>query len=352
MIVPLLLGKMMAQLINEHTSLSISGVALWYLLGNILMYAVFQVIAVPEIFLKRKFSEVVVIWCVVTGILLVISIISLVRHFHINRIKQNITDTVKSTFVREKIGENILTTVVAIAAVLVVGWQMWAYYHYMYLDEDDSRYVVVANDAYDSDEMFTIDYETGDATEEYTPVRDLISPWSIYIALLSKLVGIYPTIVAHTILPVFLVLMAYCAYWLIADVLFKGKLLSCFTVVLVAAIANMEFGNSVYTEGVFLLTRVWQGKAVVAGIMIPVMIYLMYVTHYKEKRRVMCYVLLGLADAAMCLMSGIGIFFAGIMIAVYGVWSVIMSKRWVSLIGYILASVPTIAYGLLYATLK
>jgi hypothetical protein len=40
------------------------------------------------------------------------------------------------------------------------------------------------------------------------------------------------------------------------------------------------------------------------------------------------------------------------MIAVYGVWSVIMSKRWVSLIGYILACVPTIAYGLLYAVLK
>jgi hypothetical protein len=342
----------MAQLINEHTSLSLSGMALWYLLGNILMYAVFQVIAVPEIFLKRKFSEVVMIWCIVTCILLVISMISLVMHFHINKIKQSIVDTVKSTFVREKIGENILTTVVAIAAVLIVGWQMWAYYHYMYLDEDDSRFVVAANDAYDTDGMFTINYATGDATEEYSQVRDLISPWSIYLALISKLVGIYPTIVAHTILPVFLVLMAYCAYWLIADVLFKGKLLSCFTVVLIAALANMEFGNSVYTEGVFLLTRVWQGKAVVAGIMIPAMIYFMYVAYYKEKRRALCYVLLGIVDAAMCLMSGMGIFFAGIMIAVYGVCSVIMSKRWTSLIGYMLACIPTIAYGLLYATLK
>jgi hypothetical protein len=97
---------------------------------------------------------------------------------------------------------------------------------------------------------------------------------------------------------------------------------------------------------------VWQGKAVVAGIMIPAMIYFMYVAYYKEKRRALCYVLLGIVDAAMCLMSGMGIFFAGIMIAVYGVCSVIMSKRWTSLIGYMLACIPTIAYGLLYATLK
>ena len=113
------------------------------------------------------------------------------------------------------------------------------------------------------------------------------------------------------------------------------------------AIVNMYFTNSEQTQAVFLLTRIWQGKAVVAGIMIPFLCYLMMLLCQLSVEK-QIYYLLFLTDIACCLLSGMGIFLSAIVIGVLGLYIAITKKRFQMILKIALSCIPTILYGIVY----
>jgi hypothetical protein len=347
---PLVTGDAVAKFTNTEVYTVFDNIVYKYVFGNVVMWAAFEIIAVPLILMKKSFMQVVYIWCAVLAVILLCDIFLIIYRFvRKGNTKRNHGYELKSIVNKN----NIFTFIIAIVAVVLIAYQCYVYVAYMHIDDDDSRFVVNACEAYDNDSMLLINPATGEYEGTWVGelAKDVTSPWSIYVAAVSKFVHIYPTIVFHTIIPVFLLLMAYGVYWLLAKKLFKSNTTQAAVLfVLFVALVNMYFNTSAYTGSTFLLTRIWQGKAVVAGVMIPALFYLLY--SYYQNAGYGTYIMIALTNIALCLLSGMGIFFGIIMTAVYGVYYAVVNKKWLGIIWILMTCVPSMVFAFLYATVK
>lgn len=309
-----------------------------YTFGHVILWAVFQIIAVPFILLKLKLSQLMWCWLAVVMIVLVLALFNKDRKV----IKPTVNLSVK---------DNLIGVIALIFAVLLIAWQCWHYVFGMHLDQDDTRFVVNAVDAYSSDYMLLTNPATGEFLGTWIGdlTKDVSSPWSMYIAMLGKLLMVHPTIIAHTVLPSFILILSYASYWLIADELFKGDFNNCSMMLSFVALINIFYSKSNHTQSYVTLVRIWQGKAVVAAFAIPMLLYLLIRLYRSMDLFGFLYVFF--AELAMCLLSGIGITLSGILAVSVTLWFVFVKKEWRMLLFVVLLCVPTLLYGGIYALL-
>lgn len=343
-ILPIMLGdRLWSGIIKEHDDF-LTEIIGRYLIGTIIMWAVFQLITVPMILAKGSFTIVVVLWEFSILAILLLQVMWKVKkreyfYFYIKYAH-------KCEKKRHKDKVEIFCYMFMWAIVLyqciacVVGTQY---------DEDDARFVVNALEAFDHDSMLLINPATGEYVGTWVGelAKDVASPWMFFVALIAKIINVHPTIVAHTILPGILVAMAYGVYWLISEKIYKKNFTDRCLLVIIIAIINLFFTNSEQTQAVFLLTRIWQGKAVVAGVMIPLLCYLMMLLYDVNKGKQLYY-LLFVTDIACCLLSGMGIFFSGVLIGGIGIYITIVKKDVSMLLRLAICCIPTVVFGIIY----
>ncbi len=306
-----------------------------YLTGQVLMWAAFQITAVPAIHLRTSFP---VLFWVYSGIVLFLAAWGLK-----NRIKINFDKPEVSLFL--------------VVATLVILYQCSIYIFGQHLDEDDARWIAEANDALVKDKMLLHNPATGEYIGRFVGemVKDAFSPWAFYIAWMSRVTGIKAVVIAHTVYPPVLLILSYLAYWEMGTHLFKGKAERGIFLLMVAVI-NLFLAGNVYTQSVFTLTRIWQGKAVIAAVIIPVIPALILRIQGEDKPA--NWICLALAGAAACLFSGMGIAIGLIMIAVYGLYAAVMGvihdwrKGLLHIPLWLLSLAPEIICGIGYFSLK
>lgn len=347
-VMPLALGYVIFELcqfkLNKKDVLA--DVCYIYILGQVVMWAVFQLVAVPLIIAKSRLIVVTILWISLIVLILVAG------YMYLHKNKSELRFLNVQVIEQTNKQDVICFAVMLLLALTIVGYQCYKYIFCMHIDNDDSRFVVNAVDAYEYGTMFLTNPANGNYMGAWVGelTKDVSSPWSIYLAMISRLVGIYPTIFAHTVYPPFLLVMGYASYYLIGRLLFDEKIKAIMLIIIIAVL-NMSFGQSVYNQSYFTIVRIWQGKAVVAGVLIPFLTYLL-IKLYKDEGHVWEYISLMLTGMAMCLMSGMGIFFSGIMIGVMGLWFTVIKRRWKKIPYIALSCLPTIIYGLSYMFIK
>ena len=344
-IVPLAMGYVISGATRIQMNNKIAIVLFAYAIGNVAMWAVFQLLAVPMILLKQKLGLLIVMWC----ISLVVVFILLFLYCKKQKIKPICYKSKKEVRKSDRIWIIVLATI----ALIIIGYQCYKYIFFMHLDEDDSRFIVCAVDACIDGTMYLINPATGDYIGHWAGelVKDISSPWAMYLATMSKVLFIHPTIFAHTVYPSFLLVIGYIAFFLMGQVVFKGNIKKSICFVILASILHMYMAGTIYTQSRFTLVRIWQGKATVAGVMIPLVLALLMQT-YEECNNGRIYVILFLCGLSMCLMSGMGIFFSGIMVGFYGIWYGLINKKFRNIIYSLIACLPTIVYGITYILIK
>ena len=278
-----------------------------YLFGQILLWAVFEVIAVPMVRLRVTFNTLWIAYIIVVLVLAGWGI------------KIKIGTGWRSAVHFDK---DITHYIPYILAFFIIFYQMTIYFIGMHLDEDDARWIAEANDALVKNRMYLHNPATGEYIGRFVGEmqKDIFSPWGMYIAVLSKLTTIRAAGIAHTIYPPILIGLSYIIYDLIGRNLFKGRTERGLFILMVSMI-NMFMAGNAYTQSVFTLTRIWQGKAVVAAVLIPLyLLLLLKVQTEKTKENWFWFII---AVAAGCLFSGIGIAISVIMITVYGLYALI-----------------------------
>ena len=304
-----------------------------YLYGQLILWALFQLIAVPVIQLRLSFNVLFGIYlcCVVT--LVIIACIK-------NRI------IIKSLF---NIDSSCINAVL-ILAIVVILLQMCMYIFGQHLDEDDARWIAEANDALVKGRMYLYNPATGDYIGSFRGemVKDVFSPWAMYIACMSRLTCLSPAIIAHTVYAPLLLALSYMVYNEMSKLLFRGKIEQGIFLLAVAVI-NLFFNGNVFTQSVFSMVRVWQGKAVVGTVIIPA-IFMEFLV-IQEEDALKNWMLLSVTGCAACLFSGMGMAISLIMIGVYGLYAIICG-RWRHVGYWLLAMAPSVVYGLLYYMLR
>lgn len=325
---------------NRNKKLTVNLVG-QYLTGSFLMWGTFEVIAVPLILLKVSFMTAVVLWTVALVVIMIC------------QWKYGIAVSYKKLLQKGKDNIQKLNKKEIFLYLIMLGLILYQFFYCVFgtqLDEDDARFVVNAVEAYNNNSMLLIHPATGEYAGTWVGelAKDVPSPWMIFVAALSKIAMIHPTIMAHTILPGVLVTMAYGVYWLIAQELFPKNKEEQELFVIFVSLINIHFSNTEYTAAVFLLTRIWQGKAVVAGIIIPFIFYLFMLLRHEKKNNYGYWIVIGLTDLAACLLSGMGIILVAMLIGILAVCYSVTYKDFRILLRSILACIPSILFGVIY----
>lgn len=315
--------------------LGTTGLLKSWIFGQMLLLAVLQLMAVPMILLKCRFSVLYWSYLFVAILLFAMGLLQIMTHRKRIRIRQHRIDP--------------FTNLVLAVAILMILWQAGHYFFGIHLDEDDARWLAEANDALEYGDMMNRSFHTGELDTVFTVPRDVSSPWPMMYAIVSKLLHTRPAVFAHTIYPPVEILIMYGVYWLIGTELYKRRS-ARWTFLLAVSLVILYFGGTVYTQAVFSLVRIWQGKATVAGVVLPLLFYLFIRAnkYSKRKRFRENWITLYTTATAACLMSGMGISLGLTLIGLFGAYNVLAYQNWRSIPKWVGALLPGMIYTLVF----
>ena len=306
MVVPEVVGMLYTGFLPEERN----GIAINWGAGFIILWGIFEIIVLPLIYLKKSLN----LLCMVYGGIIVLCMIA---------------GMVRS---RERIIPMVKQSISSLRSKALIGWgnvllilgQAYIYLRYMHIDDDDAFYVGAAVTAVSTNTIFSIDPYTGMEFAKL-PSRYVLSPFFSFIAFLSRISGVHPAVVTHLVLAGILIVLSYTVYALVGRKLFPdaSKLSEYFLFFVILII--LFSGYTVYTQGMFTLVRIWQGKAVFCAVLVPMISYIML--HLASGRAFVAdWCFLFLLMCACCLVSSMGIMLGAIMLGIFGILHVIRDR--------------------------
>lgn len=327
-LVPLLVGNGVCSHLDVKQNIIVN-----YIVGWISIWALFQFISVPFILKLLPFNMVIEVVCAIIALYLVYC-------WFTGKFEKY---TIEHKSKKEKV----------IQVITIVGFVLFLFFNMsvQHTDADDSRFVVNAGDMIRTNTMFLTDPSTGATVGPWWGElkKDITSPWAAFAAMVSSITGIKPVVVFHSLLPIVLMCLIGCVYWQIANCIFKKDKNTKYIFMFFMILLNIFGYYSVYGAETFMLTRIWQGKAVVASFGIPAIIWISMKLYEEGKNY--NYFLLSMTQMSMCLMSGMGISIGAIMGICFGISYGVEKKSWRTMIKFFLTVIPNIIYALIYFNL-
>ncbi len=260
--------------------------------GVITIWGLFELLLVPMTFLKLPFQTLSQVY----GILLIIG--CGVSFLFWRKMKGVLCD-----FLTNWKNYIAWTTIVAIIIILC---QLYYVHHYTYYEWDDAFYVTLANEALQTNVIFGTNPETG--IGEIFATRYVFSLWPVFYAVLSNWTQIPPAIIAHTILPFIIIPFAYLVHFLIGQIFFSKDTELQGYYLIFSTVIYMFLPNIRILSGIYLLLAPWVGKAIMANISLPAILYLIK-RLIKDMDAPGNWILLSLHALSSCLHSSMGIIF-------------------------------------------
>ncbi len=336
-LMPVLVGAAICYLLRIRRSLSS-----FFAVGVFSMWAVAQLLIVPCIFIQISFRSASMFYMIVLLTLCVGGVAAMI----LSRLHRD-----EEEKPRLRANDRVNYILLMIFMAVLVGFIMYNTAVLQHTDADDATYVVNAVDMLRTDTMFRT-MLTGEHTDNMLQfIKYLVAPWPFFGAFLSLYTGIKVTIMFHTVLPQMLILLATAVYYELGTSFFFAHPLYRPMFTVYAWLFNLLGCSSIYSAETFLMMRSWQGKAVVAGIGIPMMI-LVFVELYTDIEKLELYLLLALVNCSMCFMSGIGLAFSGVMTGSFALIYSIIHRKPKMLVYFAMALMPNIVYGAFYLSLS
>ncbi len=317
-------------------------------MGFLLSLALFELLAVPVIILKADgFPTIVALYLGLECALAMAGII--VYNFKVRRNAESEVTDMKER--RDKVrfaGDETVLWLLVIGAVL---FQVIMYICMEAFDGDDAYYVVQSLLTNETDTLYRIKPYTGMSTS--MDLRHALASVPIWIAFLARVSGIHSTILAHSVIGILLIPLLYLIYYNCGILLFDGDSRKNAAFMMFVNIMYI-FGNvSIYTGATFLLTRTWQGKSMLANLVIVSVIWLLLAIFKKdeeeEERQTLGFwtVLFALSIvAAMC--STASVFLMALLIGIYGITMSICRRDVQIALKLMITCVPLVVYGAIY----
>lgn len=315
---------------DGHTAVKICSA---FAYGQFFVWAVFELIAVPLVMLRAPFQVLVYVSVIFIGAAACLSFI---------RNKKRVKDLSGH---KTESRPDAAWLLFGIAAALIL-FQMISYILGMHLDEDDSRWIAESNDALVYGTMFLRNPATGEPVNAFLGElsKDIASPYPMYMAVISQLLMVRPVVLYHTVYPPILLLLSYLFYYKIGCRLFRGSAERAIFF-LMATVITQFFRGEGYTQASFSLLRIWQGKAVVAGVIIPALTY--QLMRIYQEGSIRNWLTLAMIDCGACLLSGMGILLSAILIGIFGGY-IVCRKRFREIPWLLVSAAPSVLFELVY----
>ncbi|MEG0251926.1 MAG: DUF6077 domain-containing protein [Christensenellaceae bacterium] len=325
-IIPFLLGS----LFTHFSEKSKNSIALSFLFGFVAMLSIYELLALPMTFLKLPLQTLTISWaCVVVGLCIVSACLT---HKDFSKTWNHLKSNLKAL---PWLAILVIVLVILQAAVLTL---------FMHTDDDDAFYVGTAATALQTNTIYEFNPYTGELLPYIEP-NYILSLFPVFCAVLSSLTGVHVAIFMHTILPAVLIPLSYFVYYEIGKELFHKDKQKTFLFLFFVCIVNIFGYVSIYTASTFLLFRIWQGKAILASILLP-FIFLLSMRTMLHKAARADWIFLFLTMIASATVSSMGIFLAPLLLGILAIVFSIAKKSWRSFLYSLLCCTPNIALGI------
>lgn len=331
-ILPFLLGMLYTRFVEDEKNNILWNMAA----GYILAFGIFEIVALPLVKMRQSLTMLVTVY---GTILLLLAAVSLILNG--KRVLTVITDTVNS--IRH------FTLCIWVELGLIAA-QCLVYIRYQYSNADDSFFVAAATTALSTDTIFAFNPYTG-AAYKSLPSRYVLSPFYAFTATVSKVTDTHPAIVAHMVFMILFLLLAYAVYTLLARGLFAKDIEKTGYFLLIISALHIFAGYSERTSGLFLLIRLWQGKAILAGILLPLVLYMairIFLLGGKKADWILWFFLM----SACCMVSSMGIMLGAIMTGLLAILYTWKHKNLRMLVYPFLCCIPNLLCAAIYLVIR
>ena len=239
-----------------------------------------------------------------------------------------------------------------------VGYQMYMAFAYASFDGDDAYYVVQSVLADQTGVLNRIRPYTGLSTD--LDIRHALATLPLWIAYVARMTGIHATIVAHTLLPLIFIPLTYYVFVQIGRKLFSDGSVKLPIFLTLVSIMQIWGNISIYTNETFFLTRTWQGKSVLANLILLVELWLMLELCAREKNRerqeetgsqLPYWLLLAVNHIAAAMMTSMGAFLTALLFGITALVAAIRYRSWSILWKTALCCIPNVVYLMLLLVL-
>lgn len=172
-----------------------------FVLGWVIMFALFECIAVPGTFLKLHLSTLVCIWTSIICILAIISFLKL-KKISVLKISQIFSQSSLFSYKNLNAGQNKIS-ILGITNCILIAFQCSIQLFFQHIDADDAWFVAASVAAVDTNSLNIISPYTGDILRWGQATDYLLAPFPLFWAMLSKISHIHPTIIMHNFAPFF-----------------------------------------------------------------------------------------------------------------------------------------------------
>lgn len=287
-IVPLLLGLPWVDVIRPKHKYAFS-----YSTGFFMVLTLYELVGVPISLNHGKLSTIVLLYSVLLMNACGISIWVMwkKRMIHgMNTIKM--VEKTKSFHWTEWI--------YMVAFFVILGLQLYRglTYDLSYMSYDDATYTPLSTDALLEHGLLTVDPHTGEGTVLITKLA--LSMWHLFPAYISALSDFSVTTIEHTVQYIQLIILAYATYWFVAGEVIKRRDNQLIFMVVIALFYWFGY-HSHYSLTFRLLGPNYQGKAVLAVSLTPLVLTVLIKELEKEYSRTTGIYLLLLSVAGLSL---------------------------------------------------
>jgi hypothetical protein len=311
-------------------------IATAYVFGYMTMFALFQVVFTISQILTNRLEPIVTYFTVAIVVLALNS--TIYAHKEFSLIYKNLRELVKEKKPRWVYVSGVICVLLLLVPIVMS-------FVLQYADGDDSYYLALATQIESNGILSGVLPYTGG-----TSAIDARHAWAggvTFTSYLARITGLHTAVVAHLLLPPFLMVIMYMIYWLIAKVLLKDKK-EYISLFMITIVLMYIFGNvSIYTATTFMITRTWQGKAMFSNLIVPILI-LCFLMMKEYGGKPIYWVGVTIVGIASVFASTMGIFFTPVFVGLATFVIAIAYKKWKYLIGYIISMVPVLGYAVLY----
>ena len=332
--------------INSKVEKENRSIGITYVCGFLMLLASFQLVAVPVIFLDPwGFEWIVKIFTVLTTIFAGTGVI---RSLHEWRRGSGSLGERAEIF-----GKNRMEMIQWIIVGVLILFQLVMAVSHASFDGDDAYYVVQSVITDETDTLYRILPYTGRTTS--LDMRHSMAVFPIWIAYVARMTGIHATILSHSILPLVLIPITYGIYYEIGKKLLGDKKEQMPVFMMFVCMLHI-FGNvSIYANATFFLMRTWQGKSMLANVVLPaifmILLWIFEGEPEKRKGKSSLWFMLFIINIVAAMMSTASVFLNSILIFVMAVIFAVKEKNKKILLPMAMSCIPCVVYAALYVVL-
>lgn len=297
--------------------------------GMVFMYAIFEVLVLAGTFGRISLRKVSVIYILVLLVVIIVGIALKLRHKD------------KKQQFSLHISKDKWALILMALVLFGIVYQMIFVCRNMHIDEDDAYYVGMAVTSYYSNTISVNHPYLGTAVELKQMANYVLSPYPVYCAMWSQLLDLHPAILMRSILPAVNIAWAYVVYYLLTGTLFQ-KFEQQMEFMAFVVLANFFGAYSGVASSMFLLVRIWQGKAVIAAVFIPMLWYIwMRIRKQSEKKEL--WIMMFFAVIGACLCSSMAMFLCPILLGAFGLQYLTEQRSWENVGKLVVCALPCLA---------